>query len=187
MRRKANNAGFSLLEVSMVIVLMGLIFMIVFSFAQVTTRAAMTGTTKSAALDEMQKAITFMTQELQGSSTHNPANYTISADARTLTFIRVQGYTIVNGEAVLSFSPRITYTLDGTQLVRLQDLSNPPDGRYALPGERKVLANGVTSLQFAVGTDGSFSVTIQLRLGDPTRHLDTTVTKTLNVRPQNDF
>jgi prepilin-type N-terminal cleavage/methylation domain-containing protein len=187
MSMKRGNEGFSLLEVSMVIILLGLIFLMIFGMARVMTRSAAAGSNKATAVEEVQQALAYMGQELQGSSTRNPANYTIGANGDSLSFIKVQGYIVMDGEAQSTFSPCITYQLEGDQLVRLEDLSNPADGLYTLPGERKVLANNVQSVVFALGADGGFSVTITVRVGDISRHQDATITKTLTVRPQNEF
>ncbi len=189
MNRKPNKntAGFSLIEVLVAVSLLGLTFAMVFSFARVVTRSAAAGTSQVAALGEVQKAMTFMAQELQESSTRNPANYNVSPDGSALSFIKVQGYNVFVGELESTFSSTITYALQGDQLVRLEDLSDPADGSYDLPGERKVLANGVQSAQFGVSGDGRFTVTLVVHRGDSSRNMGSNVTESIVIRPQNDF
>ncbi len=186
-RSNAGFGGYTLVEVLIVTSILAMIFLLVFSTTNVMTRTTNAGRNRLLCLARAEKAIHAIISELPGASTRSASNYTITNGGSTLTFYKVNGYTVSNGNVVSALEGPITYTVEGDQLVRLQDLSDPADGLYTLPGERKVLCNGVQSVQFAVNTGGLFEVTLTLASGDAARNTFTSITKMVTIRPMNDF
>ena len=181
--RQTPRGGYTLVEVLIVTSILAMIFLLVFSTTNVMTRAANAGRNRLLCLTQAEKAIHIIINELPGTSTRSASNYTITNGGSTLTFYKIQGYTVSGGTVVPTQTGPITYTVEGDQLVRLQDLSDPADDKYTLPGERRVLCNGVKSVRFAVNTGGLFEVTLTLAAGDTS----TSITKTVTIRPMNEF
>ncbi|MFH1550928.1 MAG: prepilin-type N-terminal cleavage/methylation domain-containing protein [Planctomycetota bacterium] len=181
------RAGYTLVEVLIVTSILAMIFLLVFSTTNVMTRASNAGRNRLLCLTQAEKAIHIIINELPGTSTRSASNYAITNGGSTLTFYRIQGYTVSGGTVVPTPMGPITYTVEGDQMVRLQDLSDPADDQYTLPGERRVLCNGVQSVQFAVNTGGLFEVSLTLAAGDAARNTSTSITKMVTIRPMNEF
>jgi len=182
-----HRGGYTLVEVLIVTSILAMIFLLVFSMTSVMTRAANAGRNRLLCLTQAERAIHTIINELPGASTRSASNYTITNGGAALTFYKIQGYTVGGGTVIPALTGPITYTVEGDQLVRLQDLSDPADDKYTLPGERRALCNGVKSVQFAVNTGGLFEVALTLAAGDDARNTSTTITKTVTIRPMNEF
>ncbi len=192
MSRRQNNraplhsqAGYSLVEITIVTSILATIFILIFSTTNVMTRSANAGREKLNALSDSALAAEFISGELIGGSTADATNYSISEDGTQLQFYKIKDSIVKDGRVVPVVEGPIIYKFEDGKISRQQDLSSPSDGLYDQPGEKKTLCCNVTACSFSVCDSGAFVVTFSVRYA--ANKQSPTISKTVTVKPMNNF